>query len=183
MIDIREFIKNLGDSAPAYFDTKPETIKRWVKTGNVPIKVAQKIYAAAEAVGKSAAPAPAPAVPVIAPTPEDNIDPFTHLPRNIDKRLPEIQVMAGGRLPDTIEMNPNEQSFGNNLTRPGRVNIKPLPPMKIREEGGQKIAYVDTSPKTPTAIPPSIGGGTDWATAKPNEPATAKTEVVSPKTV
>src|SRR5256885_12462004 len=123
MIDIREFIKNLGDSAPAYFDTKPETIKRWVKTGNVPIKVAQKIYAAAEAVGKSAPVTATPTPAAFAPTPEDNLDPFTHLPRNMDKRLPEIQVMAGGRLPDTMEMSPTEQSFGNNLTRPGRVNV------------------------------------------------------------
>src|SRR5256885_13002175 len=120
MIDIRAFIRNLGDAAPAYFDVKPETIARWTKTGNVPIRVAQKIFAAAEAITKSQPAAPI-SVPQVNIPMELGVDPMTHLPTNIDKTLPNIAPMGGQGLPAVIETNPVEQSFGNNFTRPGRA--------------------------------------------------------------
>lgn len=164
MIDVRAFIRNLGKDAPAFFDTSDQTIRRWLKTGNVPIKAAQKVFAAAQAVGQSVQPEqPMQRVPEVSGT-----DPYTHLPVNIDRRLPEIQVQAGGKLPDVIEINPTEQSFGANFTRPGRVTITPLPPMKLRDEGGQKIAYVDNEPKAPTVLPPSIPREGGWI--GPSEP-------------
>jgi hypothetical protein len=181
MIDIRKFIQNLGDGAATYFDVKEPTIKRWIKTGNVPIKIAQKIFAAHEAMEKSVATPPPLPPPAMAQTPLDNLDPITHLPKNIDRRLPEIVPMAGQKLPDTIEMSPTEQSFGNNFTRPGRVSSRPMPPMKIREEGGQKVVYQENTPAladrvdaegkpiAPT-LPPSIANQ-GWNEPKPETPA------------
>ena len=150
MIDIRQFIHNLGDDAPAYFDVKKETVTRWIKTGNVPIKVAQKIYAAATALSVPVTMEAAPAQPE-----QPAEDPITHLPTNIDRRYTG-QPPVSGKLPDTIEISPTEQSFGNNMTRPGRISAKPMPPMKLRDEGGQKVAYVDNNPKTPTVLPPTM---------------------------
>jgi hypothetical protein len=165
MKPIREFIKNLGKDAPDFFGTSDQTIRRWIRTGNVPMKQAERILAAMEAV-KAITPDPAPQaqrVPEVSGT-----DPYPHLPINIDRRLPELQVQAGGTLPDVIEINPTEQSFGANFTRPGRVTITPLPPMKLRDEGGQKIAYVDNEPKAPTVLPPSIPREGGWI--GPSEP-------------
>jgi hypothetical protein len=176
MIDIRDFIRNLGDEAPNFFGCSKDTVRRWIKTGNVPIKVAQKIYAANAAVDKAQRPEPVPEKPTVQLSPGE--DPYTHLPKDIDRRLPEIQVTAGGRLPDTIEINPAEQSFGNNFTRPGRVTTTPLPPMKLRDEGGQKIAYVDNEPKAPTVLPPSIPKE-KWIGPSEPLPAPRKTEGIS----
>lgn len=160
MIDIRQFIRNLGDDAPAYFDVKPETIKRWIKTGNVPIKVAQKIYAGAQAMEKQQAPPQTmQEQPQVAQDPA--VDPLTHLPVNIDRSYTGMPPM-GGKLPDTIEISPTEQSFGNNMTRPGRISSAPMPPMKLRDEGGQKVAYVDNVPKAPIVLPPTIANA-GWA--------------------
>jgi hypothetical protein len=178
MTDIRNFIRNLGDNAATFFDVSPDTIRRWIKTGNVPIKKAEKIYAAMEALEKSRVEPVAPQKPTIQLSPGE--DPYTHLPQDIDRRLPEIQVAAGGKLPDTIEINPIEQSFGNNFTRPGRVHITPLPPMKLRDEGGQKVAYVDNAPKEPTVLPPSIPKG-GWIGPSEPLPAPRKTEGVPTK--
>jgi hypothetical protein len=158
MIDIRQFIRDLGKDAPAYFDTTDKTVQRWIKTGNVPIKIAQKIYAADEAIKKQAPPQTSQEQPQVV---DDGLDPLTHLPRNIDRTY-QGQPPMGGKLPETIEISPTEQSFGNNMTRPGRISAQPMPPMKLREEGGQKIAYVDNTPKTPTVLPPTMANA-GWA--------------------
>jgi hypothetical protein len=162
MIDVREFIRNLGDQAPDFFDTTDKTIQRWVKTGNIPIKAAQKVYAAYEASKAVARAVRAEAVRNT-PPPADlaPIDPVTHLPMNIDRRLPSVQFQ--GRPPDVIEMNPLEQSFGVNMTRPGRVDVRPLPPMKLKDVGGQKVAYVDEPPKAPTVMPPTMPQDNTWS--------------------
>lgn len=178
MIDPRSFIRNLGKDAPAFFDTSDQTIRRWLKTGSIPIKAATKIFSAIQAAGQSVQPEPAQPQPTVQLSPGE--DPYTHLPQNIDRRLPEIQVTAGGKLPDTIEINPTEQSFGNNFTRPGRVTITPLPPMKLRDEGGQKIAYVDNEPKAPTVLPPSIPRE-GWIGPSEPLPAPRKTEGIPQK--
>lgn len=164
----REFLKNLGDDkGPDFFGVSQATFKRWVKSGNVPLKAADKVLAAMQAMSQSE---PAPAT---TPQPEQPaIDPYTKLPIQMDRRLPDIQVQAGGHLPDVIEISPTEQSFGMNLTRPGRLaSARPAPPMKIKEEGGQKIAYVDNAPRTPTTLPPSIPTGTGWADKNESAPA------------
>lgn len=176
MVDVRDFIRKLGKDAPEFFGTTEKTVKRWVKTGQLPIKAYSKIDMAVRATENQAMPAPTPAPEPPAPTQpsEPQLDPYSKLPINIDRRLPEIQVQAGGHLPDVIEMSPTEQSFGVNMTRPGRLTTAaPRPPMKIKEEGGQKVAYVDNSPRTPTVLPPSIASGTGWADPK-NESAPAK---------
>ncbi len=157
----REFIKSLGDNAATFFDVKPETIARWLKTGNVPVRAADKIFMAMNAAKLAS----------VDPREENrselvelskavtDIDPITHLPRNLNKRLPELQ----GKPPAVIEINPTEQSFGNNFTRPGRINTQPLPPMKLRRtEDGQVEAYIDNHPKSPTVIPPTIDSGVGW---------------------
>jgi hypothetical protein len=180
MTDLRTFIRNMGKDAPAFFDVSPDTINRWLKTGSVPIKKAEKILAAINALEKSQKPEPVPATQQPGPQLSPGEDPYTHLPKDINRRLPEIQVTAAGRLPETIEINPTEQSFGNNFTRPGRVTYAPMPPMKLRDEGGQKVAYVDTTPKTPTVLPPSIAND-NWTAKSEPLPAQRKTEGVPAK--
>ncbi len=188
MTDVRQFIKNLGPNAPTFFDTTEKTIQRWVKTGNVPIKQAQKIFMAMQAM--QAPPQTNPEPPVVV---ADPIDPMTHLPTNLEK----IQPNSQGRPPEWIDLDPREQSFGNNFTRPSRPPTRSLQPMKLRDEGGSKVAYVentpaladmknpDGTPKAP-ALPPSIGG-TDWAAQgaplpaplqkpNPNDPRPAQRE-------
>jgi hypothetical protein len=180
--DVREFIKALGDNAPTFFDTKPETIKRWIRTGNVPIKAAQKIFAALLASKEMAQQPPqrAPATTVTEP----GIDPMTHLPINMDRRLPEIPVMAGQSLPPVIEISPTEQSFGNNFTRPSRLPVA-QPPMVIRDDGsGNKIPVPSgakpLSEQKNISLPPSIPQSAGW-TEKKDEHAAApeQTESVS----
>ena len=75
-------------------------------------------------------------------------------------------------------MNPTEQCFGNNFTRPGRVSVAPSPPMKLRDEGGVKVAYVDNEPKAPTVLPPSIPNE-KWIGKSEPLPAPRKTEGIS----
>lgn len=204
MIDVRTFIKNLGKEAPAYFGVTEKTIQRWTKTGNIPIKVAQKIFAAHEAIRISQTPTPPVAaytdpvthLPANPPAqPEPQIDPVTHLPMNLQKHAPQIvggrAVSAGGNAPDWIETDPTEQNFGINMTRPGRVSNQPMRPMKLREENGQKIAYVENTPplaeqKNPdgspkVTLPPSIPTSVGWAGPQTNEsqPETQPTKSVS----
>lgn len=184
MIDVRVFIKNLGKEAPAYFGVTEKTIQRWTKTGNIPIKVAQKIFAAHEAIKLSETPTPPVAAYVapVAPQPQEPLlDPVTHLPVNLQKHAPLIAggraVSAGGNAPDWIETDPTEQNFGINMTRPGRVSNQPMRPMKLREENGQKVAYVENTPaladqKNPdgtpkVVLPPSIAAGTGWNEPQP----------------
>jgi hypothetical protein len=187
MVDPRQFIRNLGDQAPNYFGTTEKTIKRWLKTGQLPIKAFQKIELAVQAT-RPADPALAqPQDPATTQPADPPLDPYTKLPLNIDRRLPEIQVEGGGKLPPVIEMSPTEQSFGVNLTRPGRLSNTVMPPMKIKEEGGQKIAYVDTEPPKPIVLPPTMQTDAGWASKgppmpepkKPDEPRTKKIKAKS----
>lgn len=182
MTNIREFIKNLGDKAPAFFDTKDTTVARWLKTGNIPFKAVEKVMMASDAlrstnavtstetVTESLKPIEGqPEQPV-----EDQIDPLTHLPVNMDKRLPTLNP---GHSPQVIEMSPTEQSWGLNLTRPGRLPQRgALPPMKIRKENGQDVPYTE-QPKPITVLPPDIGNEPGWG--KPNEPAKPKEQTKS----
>jgi hypothetical protein len=171
MTDIRQFIRNLGDDAPTFFGTKPDTIKKWLRTGSVPIKAAQKIFAAESATIKTLKQQEP-------PKPEQETDPYSGLPLNIDRRLPNVQSTTGG-MPSVIEMNPAEQSFGVNMTRPGRIQrSRTLPPMKIKEVNGQKVAYIDDSPKAPTVLPPSIPKDNTW-TKNDAKQTPEKTESVS----
>ncbi len=170
MTDVRTFIKNLGSDAPAFFDTTDKTIQRWIKTGNVPIKQAQKIFMAMQAMQGVAPEQLSPEVraQVVAEAQQPAVDPMTHLPTNMQKVTPSVQ----GKPPDVIEIDPREQSFGMNMTRPSRPPAQ-YAPMKLKDEGGQKVAYVegtpaladmknpDGTPKAP-ALPPSIGGA-GWA--------------------
>lgn len=201
MIDIREFIKSLGKEAPAYFDVSEKTISRWVKTGNIPIKVAQKVYIAHEAMQKSQTPTPPVAANVAPPQPvpnEPQIDPVTKLPVNLQKHQPQMTggraISAGGNNPDWIEADPTEQNFGINMTRPGRVSSQPMRPMKLREENGQKVAYVENTPaladqKNPDgspkiALPPSISGGAgEWSAPAPQQPHEPQPETSAPEGV
>jgi hypothetical protein len=165
MINVREFIKQLGDKAPDFFSTKKETVARWLKTGNIPFKAVEKVLVADETLkqlqgGNQVRDIPEPQ-PEVA-TQEPDVDPLTHLPVNLPKNQPRVgggrAVSAGGTAPDWIEADPTEQNFGVNMTRPGRINAQPLPPMKIRKENGQSIPYVE-QPKPVTNLPPEIGGG------------------------
>lgn len=148
----REFIKNLGDDAAEFFGSSPQTIARWLRTGSVPLKAVDKIHLAMRA-------AQAASQEVIEVSIEDAIDPVTKLPVNIRRGLPALQ----GQPPAFIEEDPREQSFGINLTRPGRLP-QPKPPMKIKIVDGVKIPYVDNNPKTPHAMPPTIATDNTWAT-------------------
>lgn len=187
MTNIREFIKNLGDKAPLFFDTKDTTVARWLKTGSIPMKAVEKVLMASEAMRLTGTTEFTTATPPTAGTPEPlhevvrepDVDPVTHLPTNIDRKLPQIQALPG-HAPQTIEMSPTEQSWGINLTRPGRIQT--LPPMKIRKVDGQSIPFVE-QPKPITVLPPSIGSDPGWG--KPNEPTVKKesTEGVSQEKV
>lgn len=163
MIDVRQFIRQLGDKAPDFFGTKEQTVARWLKTGNIPFKAVEKVLAASEALNalspevKEAQQTPAQAP--LPTSPEPDVDPITHLPTNIDRRLPQIQA-APGHGAQVIEMSPTEQNWGVNLTRPGRV--APLPPMKVRKVDGQDVAYVE-QPAPVTVLPPSISGDAGWS--------------------
>lgn len=184
-MDVRTFIKNLGDDAPAFFDVKPETVRRWIKTGNVPIKAANKIFVAMNAATRQSSQQFVTTEQPEAISTTTEMDPMTNLPRNIDRRLPAVQFQ--GALPSEIEINPAEQSFGNNLTRPGRVpTAKPLPPMKLRDDGGQRVAYVENTPALAErrdkdgnlikpVLPPTIAQDDSWA-AKGNPIPAPKNE-------
>lgn len=162
MTDLRQFIKNLGDNAPKFFDTKETTVKRWLKTGSLPFKATQKILMAIEATQGSQAPVTLENGTVV-PAPntdlpqEPAIDPVTKLP--VDMRRGNFQIQ--GTPPNFIEEDPREQSFGLNTTRPGRMP-QPLPPMKIKKVDGQDVAYVDNHPRTPIVMPPTMPTGADW---------------------
>ena len=171
MINVREFIKQLGDKAPDFFSTKKETVARWLKTGNIPFKAVEKVLVAEETLRQVAVPVSQEMIATTPPPPQDTVpvkpqevevDPLTHLPTNLPKNQPRVgggrAVSAGGTAPDWIEADPTEQNFGVNMTRPGRINAQPLPPMKIRKENGQSIPYVE-QPKPVTNLPPEIGGG------------------------
>ena len=184
MVNIREFIRNLGDKAPAFFDTKEQTVTRWLKTGSIPMKAVEKVLMAAEAMRVTGTaefqtntpPPPNTPEPIRVIEKEPEIDPMTNMPVGAKSRMPEFQ----GGMPAEIEIDPSEQNWGNNLTRPGRLpQSRPLPPMKIRKVNGQDIPFVDTQPAPPTVIPPEIGGGADWS--KPREQSVEKepTEGVS----
>ncbi len=160
MINVREFIKQLGDKAPDFFGTKKETIARWLKTGNIPFKAVEKVLVADETLkqlqgGNQVRDLPEPQPDTEATPPE--IDPLTKLPVSLDRRLPQIPQQPGHQ-PQVIEMSPTEQNWGVNLTRPGRINAQPMPPMKIRKENGQSIPYVE-QPAPVKELPPEIGGG------------------------
>lgn len=168
-MNTREFIKSLGENAAEFFDVKPETIARWLKTGNVPVKAADKIFMAMNAsklaVVESSQPITVNSPGINPPSPqvvvETKVDPVTHLPTGMSAKLPDIQV--AGQKPAIIETDPREQSWGNNLTRPGRRDAQPLPPMKLRRrEDGQVEAYVDTQPAPPVVIPPTINANAGW---------------------
>jgi hypothetical protein len=196
-MEIRTFIKNLGDKAPEFFDAKPVTVARWLKTGNIPLKAAEKVMLAMRAfeevevmdgavklddetykLAEEAEPA------------MSEVDPVTHLPTDLNRKLPAVQS-APGHAPQVIEMNPTEQSFGLNLTRPGRPNTAPLPPMKIRKVNGQNIPYIE-QPKPVTVMPPEISGDAGWSNKGQPLPQPEKNErrvpqgpakEVSPETV
>jgi hypothetical protein len=164
MTNIREFIKKLGDKAPSFFDTKEATVARWLKTGSIPMKAVEKVLIAEETLRQLSAPEPEPHVavdPIPAAT-EPDIDPLTHLPNNLPKVQPQFgggrAVSAGGSSPDWIEADPTEQNFGVNMTRPGRINTQPLPPMKIKKVNGQDVPYVE-QPAPIKDLPPEIGSG------------------------
>lgn len=178
MTDVRKFIRNLGENAPAFFDVKQATVDRWLKTGSVPIKAVQKILAAVEAA-KMAVESVEPQEPLPQPEALPSVDPLTNLPKDIGRRLPDVQVQ--GPPPSEIEINPYEQSHGNNFTRPGRMPLtaRPLPPMKIKKVDGQDVAYVDTEPKTPLVMPPEIAGNAGWSQPYEPKPTETKTERVS----
>jgi hypothetical protein len=181
MVDVRQFIRSLGKNAPEFFGASDQTIRRWLKTGSVPIKAAQKVFTAVQA--GQAAQGPTQQAPE--PQAQPQIDPLTHMPSGLVNRTPQYPSggraqAAGGTSPDWIEMNPVEQNFGNNFTRPGRMSVAPMRPMKLRDEGGQKVAYVDTEPKAPTVLPPSIPKG-EWVGKGEPLPAPRKTEGVPQK--
>lgn len=168
MINVREFIKQLGDKAPDFFGTKEQTVARWLKTGNIPFKAVEKVLAAQDALTALSTHTKEQNInngklmeQVVRNNPqlEPEIDPITHLPTNLDRRLPNINVPAG-HAPTVIEMSPTEQNWGVNLTRPGRV--APLPPMKVRKVDGQDVPYVE-QPAPVTVLPPSISGDAGWS--------------------
>lgn len=161
-MEIREFIRNLGDKAPEIFDTSDKTIARWLKTGSIPMKAAQKAFTIMQAM--DGARSFQEAKPDVAPNFVANIDPLTNLPRDLDRRLPTIQ----GQPPSEIEINPAEQSFGNNLTRPGRMSSTPMKPMLIKKVDGVDVAYTPEQPKPPSIISPTIPQGAG-AWSKPFE--------------
>ena len=170
MTDVRAFIRKLGDKAPDFFGTKPETVARWLKTGNIPFKAVEKVLTAEEAfkltgtieVTSQNKPPEGTPEPIRQVVTEPDIDPVTHLPTNLPKVQPQYSggraVSAGGSSPDWIEADPTEQNFGINMTRPGRMNTQPYPPMKIRKVNGQDVPYVE-QPAPVTNLPPEIGGG------------------------
>ena len=167
MINIREFIRNLGDKAPSFFDTKEATVQRWLKTGSIPMKAVEKVLMAVEvsrAMEGKPQPQPEQNVPQAGPAPveatqtEPQIDPVTKLPVGIDPRRPALQ----GAPPAVIEMSPTEQNWGVNLTRPGRPSAQPLPPMKIKKVNGQDVPYVE-QPAPVKVLPPEIDGGAGWS--------------------
>ena len=171
MINVREFIKKLGDKAPDFFGTKDVTVARWLKTGNIPFKAVEKVLAAEEALNmlhgapRTEVTHTAPVLQPATPTVEEgsDIDPLTHLPANLDRKLPQINA-APGHAPQVIEMSPTEQNWGLNLTRPGRPAItQPFPPMKIRKVNGQDVPYVE-QPAPIRDLPPEMGdGGAGWS--------------------
>jgi hypothetical protein len=168
MTDLREFIKKLGDNAPAFFGTSEATVKRWLKTGSLPFKATQKILLMLEASGvignKITDVTVKPSVGLTEISYEKiepgvpEVDPVTKLPTDLRRG----NFVMQGRPPDFIEEDPREQNFGANLTRPGRAP-QPLPPMKIKKVNGQDVAYVDNHPKTPTAMPPTMPQGAGWS--------------------
>lgn len=186
MTNIREFIKKLGDKAPAFFDTKASTVERWLKTGSIPMKAVEKVLISIETIDAIRAPQasveqpqvdPVTHLPAQAEPTEPQVDPITHLPIGIDTRRPQLQ----GTPPSVIEMSPTEQSWGINLTRPGRINRAPLPPMKIRKVDGMDVPYVE-QPKPVTTLPPEIGGGeAGWSNPLPvkDEPSVKKEQAKS----
>ena len=165
MIDVRAFIRNLGDQAPSFFNTKDTTVARWLKTGNIPFKAVEKVLAAEEALKtvteahQASQPAQNGPAPVSQSVTEPEIDPLTHLPRDLDRKLPAINA-APGHAPQVIEMSPTEQNWGINLTRPGR---DPYAPMKIRKVDGQDVPYTE-QPAPVRDLPPEMGdGGAGWS--------------------
>lgn len=189
MTNIREFIKKLGDKAPAFFDTKETTVARWLKTGSIPMKAVEKVMIAEEALRAVGtievtqdAPTQVPQPEPIRVVTEEAIDPLTKLPIGLDTRRPQIQP-APGFQPSVIEMNPAEQNWGVNLTRPGRINQGPLPPMKIKKVNGQDVPFVE-QPKPVTVLPPELGNAeAGWSNAYEQPVKKESPKDVSPKAV